>query len=166
MSDVKNPMDEAAAKMQGTTKKVKSKEAIDKKVSFTPDAFGGLQIPAHIQKELKEANLTARFVSIKVLNERGGFHPRGWIPYVVKNPIENPLTGQSEKTYRIGDLVLAVKSATDAKAHKDYLQGRADSQVAAQGESIKQMRDKIREGRADKHISLLEGYEENDDDSE
>lgn len=152
-------------KLEGVARKVKTKADTDKAVSSEMDFFGNrLKVPAHIQKELDEAGLAHRFVSIKKIQESGGYHPKGWTPYTLKNPQENILTGQAEKTYRVGDLVLAVKTKEAHAQHVKYLAKQAEAQSATQRNSVKQMRDKIRESRADKHISLIEGYEENGDD--
>jgi hypothetical protein len=148
---------------QGTRTRVKSKAEIAK-ASNDNDLFGNrLKIPAHIQEELDKKGLVPRFVSMRKINEGGGFHPMGWTPYTVDNPITNPITGQAEKIFRIGDLVLAVKTKEQHQKHADYLKRRSASQSTSHAENIKAMRDKIKDGRADKHISLLDGYEENDD---
>jgi hypothetical protein len=150
---------------QEMRKKVSSKADIGKASLDEMDIFGGgLRVPAYIQKELEEKGLVARFVSVKKVAEAGGYHPRGWTPYQIENPQPNVLTGQVDKTYRFGDLVLAVKTKQQAQQHRKLLDQRNAGQAQSHKNSLKEMRDKIREGRADKHISLFEGYEENGDD--
>lgn len=150
-------------KMEGTRKKIKSKEDINNRALPDMDTFGNkLAIPAHIRQELDKAGYAHRFVSLKKLNDSGGYHPMGWTPYVVKNPVPNPITGQTENVFRIGDLVLAVKSKEDHQKHVNFLKQKASNQAQAHKDSVKEMRDKIKERKADKHISLFEGYEEND----
>lgn len=152
---------------EGKRVKVASKADIGKSQDMETDYFGGsLQIPSHIKKELEAAGLVARFVSMKKISDNGGYHPRGWTPYTIKNPNTNPITGQAESIFRVGDLVLAVKTLEMHKKHLDFLKNRSAMQSQSQKDSVKAMRDKIREGRADKHISLLEGYDEDDKDDE
>lgn len=150
-------------KMEGTRKKIKSKEEINNNSLPDLETFGNkLAIPAHIKKELEAAGFAHRFVSLKKLQDGGGYHPMGWTPYTVKNPVPNPITGQTENVFRIGDLVLAVKTAADHQKHVNWLKQKSKGQSQAHKDSVKEMRDKIKLGKADKHISVFEGYEEND----
>lgn len=150
-------------KLEPTRQKVASKKETERD-NLGGDLFGNRQkIPADIQKELDEKNLAARFVSIKVIQESGGYHPKGWVPYKLDNPRKNPIDGSVDPLFRVGDLVLAVKTQADHKRHLAHLASRSNSQALEQKKSIQEMRDKIRESRAEKHVSLLEGYEENDD---
>lgn len=146
-------------------KKVKSKADIGKVEMNTLDLFGGgLRIPANIQKELDERGLVGRFVSLKTLTATGGHHPRGWTVYQIQNPEPNPISGNIEKVYKYGDLVLAAKPAAAHAQHKAFLASRSEAQSKSHKNNVKEMRDRIKDSRADKHISLIEGYEENGDD--
>lgn len=153
--------------MENAVKPVKQKVASKKEIAqdnIGGDLFGNRQkIPEEIQKELDAKGLKARFVSIKVIQEAGGYHPKGWTPYKLDKPRENPITGTADPLFRVGDLVLAVKTKEDHARHLRHLAMRSESQALEQKKSIQEMRDKIRESRAEKHVSLLEGYEENDD---
>lgn len=152
---------------QGNRQKVKSKAEIGQTSLMNFNDFGNkLKIPAHIQKELDEEGLIGRFVSLKKIQDSGGYHPMGWTPYLVKNPQMNPITQTAEKTFRIGDLVLAVKTKHDHAQHVAWLKQKSDRQTSQHKNNVKEMRDRIRDSRADKHISLIEGYEENDKDDE
>jgi hypothetical protein len=102
-------------------------------------------------------------VSVKVIQDNGGYHPKGWVPYTIENPKENPLTGQAEKVHRIGDLVLAVKTEADAQKHRNYLKQRADLMKKSNSRTVQDMRDRIRDSGAGKHVALFEGYDENGD---
>lgn len=145
--------------------KIKSKADIGKASLEDMDLYsGGVKVPGYIKKELEAKGLEARFVSTKAINERGGFHPRGWTPYVIDNPQVNPLTGNADKTFKHGDLVLAVKPKAMAEAQRAELRRRAKAQSSSHQNNVKEMRDRIKDSRADKHISLIEGYEENGDD--
>jgi hypothetical protein len=149
---------------EGTRTKIKNKaEATAPANLNAADLFGGgLKIPDHIKAELDKKGLVPRFVSLKVLQDNGGYHPKGWTPYTVENPQVNPITGTAEKTFRIGDLVLAVKTKEQHAKHKEYLSQRSAAQSQEHKNNVKEMRDKIRDSGAGKHISLIEGYEEND----
>lgn len=150
--------------VQGTRKKVSSKAEINAPVSMNADFFGNkLKVPAHIQKELDEQGLVHRFVSARKLSDNGGYHPMGWTPYVIKNPVENPITGQTDKIYRVGDLILAVKSKEDHAKHRAWLDQKADAMRKSNKNTVQDMRDRIRDSGASKHVSLIEGYDENDD---
>lgn len=152
-------------KVQGNRLKVKSKTEINKPVVYEDDFSGSaLKIPNHIQAELDEAGLVPRFVSVKKVADSGGYHPKGWTPYTIKNPTENPLTGQMDKTFRVGDLILAVKTKQAHNAHLAELRRKSDAQSASHKNSVKEMRDRIKDSGADKHVSLIEGYEENESD--
>ena len=145
--------------------KVKSKADIGKAEMQDMDAFGNrLKIPAHIQAELDAKGLIPRFVSVKTMSESGGYHPKGWVPYPVENPVENPITGTADKYYRVGDLILAAKTKEAHSRHKQELAKRSNAQSQTHKNSVKEMRDRIRDSRADKHVALFEGYEENGDD--
>lgn len=146
--------------------KVKNKAKINGKVDLSGmSEFGNrLQIPKYIKDEMEEAGLEARFISVKKVQEGGGYHPMGWTPYKIKNPQPNPLTGQADSVYRVGDLVLACKTKEAQMKHRAYLDSKSQAQTQAQKNAAREMRDKIREGRADKHIALIEGYDENGDD--
>lgn len=154
-------------KMEGHRQKVATKAETNKPVTASPDFFSNRQmIPAHIQKELDEQGLVGRFLSLKMLGDSGGYHPKGWTPYVLKNPIPNPITGNADKTYRVGDLVLGVKTKELHAQHRAYLDQRAKMQSLEGKKGIQEMRDRIRESRSEKHISLIEGYEENGGDED
>lgn len=152
---------------EGTRVKVKSKDDIGK-ANLGNDFSPGnrLKIPAHIQAELDKKGLVPRFVSLKKMSESGGYHPMGWTPYTVENPQVNPITGTAEKVFRVGDLVLAVKPKAEYQKHKEWLAQKSKSQSQMHRNNVKEMRDRIKDSRADKHVSLIEGYEENGDDEE
>lgn len=148
-------------------KKVASKKDIGKPSEEQEDDFefgAKLQIPAAIRKEIASKGLVPRFVSTKKIVESGGYHPNGWVPYQIENPVKNPITGQADSIFRVGDLVLAVKTKQQHARQTQYLRDKAENQQKAQKNSVKEMRDRIKDSRADKHISLIEGYEENDGD--
>jgi CO dehydrogenase/acetyl-CoA synthase beta subunit len=127
--------------------------------------FGNkLRVPAEILKELDEAGLKHRFVSIKKIQDSGGYHPMGWTPYTLKNPKKNPITGNMEDTLRVGDLILAVKSAQDHTKHLNWLNQKAKAQSANHKANVSEMKKRISEGGASKHVSLIEGFEENESD--
>lgn len=155
-------------KLEGTTTRVKNKAATDAKApAFDMVDFGNrLKVPAHIMKELRDKGLAHRFVSIKKIQENGGYHPMGWTPYEVEKPLTNPLTGQAEKLHRVGDLVLAVKPKDAFEQHKKWLAHKSQAQAGVQKKAAQEMRDRIKEGKASKHISVIEGYEESDDDKD
>lgn len=155
------------AVVQGVPTKVATKAETKKPVSLDMVDFGNrLKIPAHIEEELKAKGLVPRFVSVKKIQENGGFHPMGWTPYEIEKPHTNPLTGQAEKLFRVGDLVLATKPKAAAENHKRWLAQKSEAQSGEQKKAAKEMRDRIREGKASKHISVIEGYEESDDDKD
>ena len=115
---------------------------------------------------MEDAGLVARFVSVKTMAEAGGYHPKGWAPYPVKNPVENPITGTADKYYRVGDLILAAKTKEQHARHKQELRKRSEAQSQMHKHSVKEMRDRIKDSRAEKHVALFEGYDENGDDEE
>lgn len=154
-------------KVEGQRQKVATKAETKKPVANMADFFSNRQvIPPHIQKELDEQGLIGRFLSLKMLGDSGGYHPKGWTPYVLKNPIPNPITGNADKTYRVGDLVLGVKTKELHAAHRAHLDQRAAAQSLEGKRTIQEMRDRIRESRSEKHIGLIEGYEENGGDED
>jgi hypothetical protein len=150
---------------EGQRTKVSSKADIGKATQDSDgDLFGNrLKVPQQIQEELEKEGYVHRFVSMKKITEAGGFHPMGWTPYTIKNPIKNPITGQAESIFRVGDLVLAVKTKEQHKKHLDYLKRRSQAQSNAHQDNVKAMRDKIKEGNASKHIALLEGDDEDEE---
>lgn len=150
--------------VQGTKKQVASKAEIKESAEFDEmDIFsGGLRIPSYIQKELDAKGFVGRFISLKTMTKSGGYHPKGWQPYVIDNPQVNPVTGQAEKTYKIGDLVLGYKTKQAHEHHKALLRKKAKAQNDAHAKNVKEMRDRIREEKASKHIALIEGYDENE----
>lgn len=150
-------------KVEGTKQKVKSKAEVGNSPLPDLDMFGNrLTLPKHIQKELDEAGLKHRFVSVKKMQDAGGYHPMGWTPYTLKNPRANPITGVAESTFRVGDLILAVKTQADYEKHRAWLAQKSNSQSQHQKNSIKEMKERLKEGGIANHVKLLEGYEEND----
>lgn len=133
--------------------------------SFMEDLemFGNKQtVPENIKKELEKKGLVARFISTKKFNDAGGVNEKGWIPYVLDTPTVNIVNGTTEKTFKVGDLVLAVKSKEDHAKHLRYLQARSAVQSGSVKEQINAIRDNIRSSKADGQIKLTEGYEENE----
>lgn len=150
---------------KGNRVKVSSKAEINKPAPEDMDLFSTrLRIPAHIREELEKEGLVARFISVKKIQDSGGYHPMGWVPYEIKNPKPNPITGQAEKVHRVGDLILAVKSKQDAAKHEAHLNQKAASLKKSNKGTIQDMRDRIKESGANKHVALFEGYDENGDD--
>jgi hypothetical protein len=152
-------------KVVGNRQRVRTKEDTQGASVADMDLFGNrLRLPREIQEELDRKGLKHRFVSIKLIQESGGYHPKGWTPYTLEKSKTNPITGQTENTFRVGDLILAVKPAAEHAKHLNWLQQKSAAQSKAHKNSIREMRDRIREGRADKHIALIEGFEENESD--
>lgn len=146
---------------------MKTKLPTQSKKQYNPmedlEIFGNrLKVPEAIQSDLDKEGLVGRFISIKKFNENGGMHEKGWVPYRLKNPVKNLLTGNTDETLKVGDLVLAVKSKVDVEKHQRFLKARADVQLGAHKKTVEEIRDRIREEKADKHVKLLEGYDEND----
>lgn len=151
-------------KLEGNPKRIKSKAEINKPSDVMGDLFGtALSIPKYIKEEMDAKGLSPRFLSTKKMQESGGFHPKGWQIYVIDNPRENPLTGTTEKVYRVGDLVLGYKTKEAVAQHRAFLKAKVDAQSQQRKNAVKEMRDKIKESRADKHVQLIEGYDENGD---
>lgn len=147
--------------MQGTKAKLPVKKPSNADLSI--DMFGNrLKLPKDIQKELEEKKLVHRFISVKKMQESGGFHDKGWQVYQLKEGLTNPISGSVDKIYRVGDLVLAVKTKEDHARHVAYLEMRANAQAQVVQQSKQEIRDKIKESKADKYISIDDGYDEND----
>lgn len=150
-------------KVEGTKQKVKTKAEVGNSPLPDLDMFGNrLTLPKALQKELDEQELKHRFVSIKKIQEAGGYHPLGWTPYTLKNPRSNPITGVAETTFRVGDLILAVKTQQDYDKHKAWLAQKSKAQTQSHKNSVKEMKDRLREGGISNHVKILEGYEENE----
>ncbi len=127
------------------------------------DLFGNkLTIPEALRNELDKKGLVPRFISMKKFNEAGGVNEKGWTPYILETPVVNVVNGSTEKTFKVGDLVLAVKTKEDHAKHLRYLQARSAVQSGSVKEQINAIRDNIRSNKADGQIKLTEGYEENE----
>lgn len=127
------------------------------------DLFGNRQkIPAAIAAELEKKNLVGRFVNIKTMQENGGFHKRGWEVYELDEGLKNPITGNVNKTYRVGDLILAVKTKEDHQKHREYLDQQAKQASMSAVERRKEIRDRIKENKAEGYVKIFDGYEENE----
>ncbi len=151
--------------VKGSKKRVNSQADIKAPVNLDGDLFGNpLKVPAHIMAELQKKELAHRFISTKTLQASGGYHPKGWVPYKIDNPQVNPLTGTADGYHRVGDLILAVKPKSEHAKHLAWLKQKADAMKKSNKNTVQDMRDRIRDSGASKHVSLIEGYEENGDD--
>lgn len=147
--------------MQGTKAKLPVKKPTNTELSA--DMFGNrLKLPEKIAKQIEADGFVHRFVSVKKMQESGGFHDKGWQIYQLKEGLTNPITGSVDKIYRVGDLVLAVKTKEDHSKHVAWLKQRADGQSQVVKQNTQEIRDKIKESKADKYVSIDEGYDEND----
>lgn len=141
------------------------KPEVRKEEYKTPDFVKSqFQIPPMIQKELDEQDLVGRWCNIKQLELGGGYHPKGWIPYIRKNPTEvEKLFGKSPDGFtRHGDLVLGVKKKEDVDAHRAYLRKEAkqNSVKELSKRTKKKFQDSIRNANAEDAIRVVEGYDE------
>lgn len=145
---------------------MKSKLPVQQKAKMPSninDVFGNpLKIPESIAKDLKEKGLVPRFISIKKVMENAGQHDKGWTIYKLPEPIRHPITGNLEETYRVKDLILAVKSKEDHQKHQEYLRLRANMQSQSPSKMRKEIRDRIKEAKASSYVSMIDGYEENE----
>lgn len=127
------------------------------------DFFGTrLTIPDAIMAELDKKGLVPRFVSAKTMNDNSGRHPKGWQPYILENPVTNLLTNTTDNIYRIGDLILAVKTKEAHANHRKYLDDKARRQSMAAKDRADEMKKHIQDSKGDKYIKIVEGYEENE----
>jgi hypothetical protein len=112
------------------TKENVYKTAETKSNVANPFDFDFFKLPADIQKELDDKGLVGRFVSVKLLEEYNGQHPKGWRVYKrdkVENSAYTAIFGKDHDGYvRRRSLILAVKSKDEVDAHKMYLNKLAD----------------------------------------
>ena len=84
-----------------------------------------LQLDPELKKELEEQGLVPRWMSVKLLEQNGGFHKRGWRPYKRISKDNTPfseLFGKNADGYvRRNDMILGVKTKEEVEAHKRYL---------------------------------------------
>jgi hypothetical protein len=106
---------------------IKKPESTKKPVEIPNFAKNVFDIDSALQKELDEAGLVPRWVNIKQMENFGGYHPKGWVPYKRKSINETEkLFGQSGDGFlRRGDLVLAVKKKEEVDKHRAYLRHEA-----------------------------------------
>lgn len=132
--------------------------------------FGNsLSLDADIQAEIDRKGLVARFVDAKKLQEFGGYHPKGWVPYKREKKSSDTIGTEEFKfgndpsgIIRRGSLILAVKTKEDVAKHRMFLDQRAELQTTqhSQGEKAQELRQFAKEKGLDANI--LEGVEENE----
>lgn len=133
------------------------------KETFKTDDLKMLSDPYYLDpeltKELKEKDLIGRFVNLKRIQEQGGRHQKGWIPYKRESQRDD-LFGKDPDGYvrRGADLVLAVKSTEQVALHKRLL--RQEAATVQVQNLIKRNRDQLRreaiEAGVDDCIKVIE----------
>lgn len=146
--------------VQHVSKKRES-SAIDP--GFTLSAF---DLEEGIKEELKGKGLVGRFINLKMMENYGGRHPKGWVPY--KRDIEDlsdyaQIFGKDPDGYvRRGDLILGVKKEEEVERHKAYLAQEAKKQEVrkVKRRNSQVLRDYIRDVGMDKTMKLIDGYDD------
>lgn len=139
-------------------------EKQDHEFEFSYQEFDPYRVPAHIQKELDEKGLVARFVNIKNIERNGGFDGRGWRPYKpeTNNTQADFLFGNSpDGLVRRDDVVLAVKTKEEVSKQRRYLDQKAQAHSAQNmiKRSRNQMQDYIRETGTGKYFKATQDEE-------
>lgn len=149
--------------IQDGKKPLKSKSTVS---SLQEDAgfINTLGLSADLRAELSEQGLVGRFVDYKKLKDNDGLHTKGWRIY--KRPKRDTIDSQEFRFgadpngyVRRGSLVLAVKSETEWKAHRNLLDHKAKTLKSnfakTQAEELRQM--------AKEHgvkTKVVEGYDD------
>ena len=126
------------------------------------DETDQLSIDPALKQELKNANMSYRWINAKKWKDNYGFDPRMWAPYKrqSKMPPGYEAFGMvdSEGYTRRGDLILAAQTNAVAQKRKDKI---ASKNKALAGDQNKKAAQSLRESLQGK-ARVIEGYEEND----
>ena len=126
----------------------------------------GFSLAPGIKKYLDEQGLEARFINIKLIQNSGGVHPRGWQPVKFPKDVMNSAGafGQDVDGYmRRGELILAAKKKEDVAHHRAWLkQTASDNSVDnLTRRKYKEMRDMIKDTKLQEVVEVISGYDEN-----
>lgn len=130
-------------------------------VEFPDDPFANpLALPENFKKQFTDNGLEIRFVNLKKVQQLGGFHERGWVPFTKTkfSNIELPEfhwgSSPDGKIIR-GDLVLACRPISLGDKHRAHLRARANRLDMNQKKNAAELR-KMAGGKA----RVLEGYDD------
>jgi len=123
--------------MTKISKKDKGIAISEKGVKYVEDtkAAGFSEDPYYLddalKAELKEKGLACRFLNAKKLEENGGRHQSGWLPYKRESKDPNVFGRDPDGYIRNGQCILGVKPIEQYEAHKKVLAQRAREKSAA-----------------------------------
>jgi hypothetical protein len=143
---------------------IKRPEPTKRSVEMPDFARNNFDIDASLKKELDEKGLIPRWVNIKQMENYGGYHPKGWVPYKRESISDTEkLFGNSTDGYlRRGDTVLAVKKKEDVDKHRAYLRNEAKSSSVKEltKRTKKDFKDMIKSAGMQDSIKVNEGYDD------
>lgn len=132
------------------------------------DLFGNkLGVDPAIKKRIDEMDMDCRFISVKHLQDMGGFHDHGWRPIKMKEVCATmdehtkQLGSDPEGYIRRGDLVLGVRSKERGRLHKTYLAQEAKARELKQIERVH--KDELRQSLKETREQVVSGFDEGDD---
>lgn len=124
-------------------------------------------VPEEIVKDIESQDMVMKWVNLKKLKENYGFHQRDWKPYkIAKNSKlakENPfITADVDGMFVRGDMVLAVKPLSEAKAYQEELAFYSKINKGINAKHAEELQDQARDQGLD--INVDQGYGEDSDD--
>jgi hypothetical protein len=153
-----------------SNKKIKNRPMVESKKATKPPLPSFMSqslfdIDPELRKELEEQGLEGRFVNVGQMQEFGGRHAKGWVPYKRKSlTTEESIFGKDPDGYirRGKDLVFAVKTKEEAERHRAYLDYNAkEAQVDKKKTKHKKMlEDYVRDNKMNDYLRVTEGYED------
>lgn len=121
-----------------------------------------LALDPSLLKELKDQNLSHRWINAKKWKDNYGFDPRMWAPYKRKSTMAPGYEAfgvvDSEGYTRRGDLILATQKQEVAEKRKAKI---ASKNKALMGDQSKLAADSLRQDLKGKG-RVIEGYDENE----
>ncbi len=139
--------------------------------SFEDVDFMGnnMKLPKTFVDQLLELGFECRFISRQKFDSLGGYHRRGWKPFVGKDfkqdgrdiiKVDPYLWGSSpDGTINRAEMVVAIRPVSICEKHRAHVQQRTDVQS---GNQVKRAAEGIRESAAKKgeKVNISEGYED------
>ena len=138
-------------------------ESLASDPGFSLDPY---KLAPDLQKELDDKGLVGRFLNLDLLEQNGGYHPKGWRPYKrdrVDNSDFAKIFGKDPDGYvRRGKSILGVKTKEEVGRHRAFLAQEAEkaSYVNCNKRAKRAMKDHIRQNGLEDKIRVLDGYEE------
>lgn len=147
--------------MQAPKKILNNNTGVD---AFNPFA-STLDVPPPVKEYAEKQGWELRWLDSKTIYDQQGYHPRGWSVFVLPDSLKLPADTlkfgrDPEGVLRRGTMLLGYKSKEAHKAHRAYLDQRAEQVRGREKQNAQDIRKQAKAKNLD--AVVYEGFEEND----